>query len=664
MFQDPALNALWRFQTELVPALECFPDDLWKRSVDSKKSTFVVIFQAFKRPPTSAEWERALFYWNRIKSFRIYSFDPKRISPAVCETLRISCPIQHPFRNLQEIALLDGIGCYDAQMSILPMFLSPRLNSISLFPGECMTQLSLLHTLGIKYPNLKESAFPKGFLALISNLHHLESLFISNTDIAILHHLAQISNLQHLESLFISNTDIAILHHLARLSFLKCLVIDGALPPGWVPDRDASTPRFPTLEALHLWSTTADIATTFVEAIDHHGLREIDIVFRTEFPDTQATARLYTAVEANHSHSTLNHSHIEDDGTSSRGILPPDDQFDRYIVGRQVLGILFPFANLTTIILEPFHGGSLSLGGFLRGFFSLLALRLDSRFRCSDIDSCSCSSTLKLYERERMHARWAKFFCGDLGHCESNRHGDSVRRVDGRSSRCSGSSSLDERVPTATEVELLVLEPASGWAQRRELSRRDVEVRSLAQTLRTKQKAPSVVGRERWATTQTSAPSVANGLDEDAELFRRERDLNFEQDFGRWFNTDDIGMEHGALQNENTYPPPDTSPPRIAGGSRTETRLGPFERGRNGQAQAQARDVGAGGSDDRTSRARCGAGERELASHSNQNQSERTLTADSHTPSAFTYVFSRLELPSSLPKVEGSRRYRAGFAVD
>ncbi|KAJ7272599.1 hypothetical protein B0H12DRAFT_1228622 [Mycena haematopus] len=41
--------------------------------------------------------------------------------------------------------------------------------------------------------------------------------------------------------------------------------------------------------------------------------------------------------------------------------------------------------------------------------------------------------------------------------------------------------------------------------------------------------------------------SVANGLDEfvDVGLFRGDGDLNFERDFGQWFNPDDVGMELG-----------------------------------------------------------------------------------------------------------------------
>ncbi|KAJ7609213.1 hypothetical protein DFH06DRAFT_189305, partial [Mycena polygramma] len=80
-FQIPALNALWSVQTSLVPALSCFPDDLWQRVTDSK--TFV----GFRRPLTLADWDRPMFYWKRITSLQIDAFKTAKISPDVCELL-------------------------------------------------------------------------------------------------------------------------------------------------------------------------------------------------------------------------------------------------------------------------------------------------------------------------------------------------------------------------------------------------------------------------------------------------------------------------------------------------------------------------------------------------------------------------------------------------
>jgi collagen type III alpha len=47
--------------------------------------------------------------------------------------------------------------------------------------------------------------------------------------------------------------------------------------------------------------------------------------------------------------------------------------------------------------------------------------------------------------------------------------------------------------------------------------------------------------------TRDFIQSVANGLDEfvDVGLFRGDGDLNFERDFGQWFNPDDVGIDLG-----------------------------------------------------------------------------------------------------------------------
>jgi hypothetical protein len=52
--------------------------------------------------------------------------------------------------------------------------------------------------------------------------------------------------------------------------------------------------------------------------------------------------------------------------------------------------------------------------------------------------------------------------------------------------------------------------------------------------------------------------SVANGLDEfvDVGLFRGDGDLNFERDFGQWFNPDDVAMDLGVPPP----PPPQQQP--------------------------------------------------------------------------------------------------------
>ncbi|KAJ7321364.1 hypothetical protein DFH08DRAFT_1033961 [Mycena albidolilacea] len=336
-FQDPGLNGLRKSQTGLALALRCFPDDLWDRSNGSEKLTFT----GLKRPLVLADWERPLLYWNRIQCFYIHSFDPEEISPAVCETLRMCCPTQHLFPTLREIKWFDEDPF---RLSIFAIFLSPQVRRIGLFPGHSMAHLSVLPSLGIKYPDLAELDF-RGIYR-----ESCGPLFLKSV-------LALLSNLPHLEWLGIPNIDALILDRLARLRSLKTLVVDVPSVPEFSVDVNGSTRRSQALEELCLWSTTPEIAIAIIEPVSHP-LREIGLRIESEFPDAQMTARLYSAirVNANRSCGTMKSLHMEDEWAESRAETPSDDEFDSYVVESKVLETLFLFINLIKIILQPYHG--------------------------------------------------------------------------------------------------------------------------------------------------------------------------------------------------------------------------------------------------------------------------------------------------------------------
>lgn len=49
MFSEPSLNALWRFQSSLMPLLRTMPDDLWNMDEDNiiMVSSYLCILAAF-----------------------------------------------------------------------------------------------------------------------------------------------------------------------------------------------------------------------------------------------------------------------------------------------------------------------------------------------------------------------------------------------------------------------------------------------------------------------------------------------------------------------------------------------------------------------------------------------------------------------------------------
>ncbi|KAF7354094.1 hypothetical protein MVEN_01096800 [Mycena venus] len=333
-FQNPALDALWQFQDNLAPALRCFPDDLWDRSADSKKTTFV----GFRRPLVLSDWERPFFYWNRIKSFQIRSLTTT--TPAVCEMLRLCCPGPHLFANLQEIAWLHRDLTH---FPIFSIFLSPRLHTIGLALSGSIAELSILPRLSVCYPTLTEVNFRSIYRT------HLEPRALGAI-------FAFLSSLTRLESLYLPNIDAPILNHVSRLPCLRTLVMDDSEPFDFSSDRDRSAPRFHALKKLNVWATTPKLGTRIMRAIESGALTEIHLVFESQFPSSQATARLYTTIASNGSHSTLQSLRVEDEWKFGDIPIPLDEEFDNYIVGGGTLEILFPFANLTTVILKPFHG--------------------------------------------------------------------------------------------------------------------------------------------------------------------------------------------------------------------------------------------------------------------------------------------------------------------
>ncbi|KAF7357291.1 hypothetical protein MSAN_01324500 [Mycena sanguinolenta] len=210
----------------------------------------------------------------------------------------------------------------------LKLFLLPRLDSISLAPGqETIMQLSLVRALGIKCPDVTELDFRGSYRGPQHSPLFQEAL------------LELLPSLKRLESLYICNIDAAIFNHIGGLPYFKCLVVTES--PEFIIDGQSAS-RFPALESLNLWSTTPEVGSAIVRTIEHRGLREIGLAFESAFPDVQTTTRLYNSIDATGSHSTLKTLHIEDEAEYNELHIPDEDQFDSYIVGGKHWRFSFP----------------------------------------------------------------------------------------------------------------------------------------------------------------------------------------------------------------------------------------------------------------------------------------------------------------------------------
>lgn len=346
-FHNPALNALWKVQYSLVPALRCFPEDLWERSSSRGEMTFLVSgyavvknavldsLQAFRRPLSPTDWDRPMTYWPRIRNFRIFLDHEEEPSTDVVETLRLCFPGTYLFPNIQELHL------HRDNPTALPFFgilFAPKLTRITLTPGDSMTRLSLLPALGVKYPDLTDVDLMNHRITLSPPILRSISAFLCL--------------LTRLESLAVANIDANTLNHVSQLPNLKSLFLEQLL--AFEPSPASYSSRFPALEKLHLGSTTPQIVIQIIRTIQSRRLTSLRVGFRRGLPNTMTTTELYTTIAAHCSHSSLSSLRITDD--SAEPDAPDDEDFDNYTVGPSTLRILFPFTDLTSLILTPFHG--------------------------------------------------------------------------------------------------------------------------------------------------------------------------------------------------------------------------------------------------------------------------------------------------------------------
>ncbi|KAJ6464743.1 hypothetical protein C8R47DRAFT_1326653 [Mycena vitilis] len=261
------------------------------------------------------------------KAFQIESFNTVQISPDICEKLRSCCPVRHFFPILQAIEWLDSSPeC----LPVLAMFSSSRLNRVRLDAACFATVSSSLSTLCLNHPDLTKVQI-RGRYRVYCGPGVIQSTS------------AFLTNLNRLESLTVSNVDAAILEHISGLPSLKALDITEFMSLGFVPQGNGVDPPFPCLEELSLWETTPDVGLTMQSN-----------------PTSQTTARLYAAIDANRSYAILNCLRLEDKWINRED--PPDeDKFKLYLVDPGLtLQILFPFTNLTTVILKPCYGFALN----------------------------------------------------------------------------------------------------------------------------------------------------------------------------------------------------------------------------------------------------------------------------------------------------------------
>ncbi|KAJ7860915.1 hypothetical protein B0H13DRAFT_1726432 [Mycena leptocephala] len=262
LFREPALNALWAYQTTFAYVLRCFPSDLWNMPV----------FWRFVRPMSLADWERPLFYMNRVRKFDLTASDEVPAAP-VFETLSLCLPTEHFFPNI------DKLIWYSAKRSsfaYIRLLLGPRMTSIEIeflvYPSH--SYLSLIPTLPIRCPRLTKATICCDPDLVIHAIAH-ERLRESTSQF--------VRGLKHIESLRLFDLDQSAIEHLSSLPTLTCLTIEDLRQfQAFTPSPQQSDPFiFSNLTSIELVTPSVQVAIALTQTLSHSPLTDVDITIDT-----------------------------------------------------------------------------------------------------------------------------------------------------------------------------------------------------------------------------------------------------------------------------------------------------------------------------------------------------------------------------------------------
>ncbi|EGN94384.1 hypothetical protein SERLA73DRAFT_162998 [Serpula lacrymans var. lacrymans S7.3] len=272
----PALVALWKEQTSLVPLLKCLPPDAWTIERPSTYNTFKGIFKLLRVPNKDSDWDRVLHYANLIRSLGSESTSPSssfsrpfHVKDDVFSALRLYLPRALLLPNLKYFNRPIGGDDYDYIHTSL--FYGPNLVSFQwtrVFQPvpigdtvellECLErQSSNLQTLAVQHFTRignNRPIFPQ-FWKVVGSFKHLQHLSCPTNSITF-----PLFNLYLL--------------HLRNLQSLD-LLLDGTSP---LPLPTGSTVVFPFLAKVHVRLMDMDSLDPFTSLISSSPISDLKIV--------------------------------------------------------------------------------------------------------------------------------------------------------------------------------------------------------------------------------------------------------------------------------------------------------------------------------------------------------------------------------------------------
>ncbi|KAJ6505341.1 hypothetical protein C8R45DRAFT_547701 [Mycena sanguinolenta] len=325
IFHEPALDALWRYQTTIRNLINCMPADIW----EFKIARAVPTMRGFLRPVHGSDWGRVLHYSHHIKSLVVNM--QGRVYLSTFEVLRLSFTGTYLLPNLQT---LRWIATEASQLSDIDLFLGPRIRSISL--GELRVEnLSLLATLTHKFPALIQADI--SCTAPDTAQSQCETAFSSFA-----------RGLQNVRSLHLDiGIDIEAITHIGRLPTLETLTLDPVLwasPLADLPQRSL----FQRLRSADLFcppSMGFQFAISLIQSWATPRLRSVQIG-TTDFPTPDVAENLYRALSEHCVHDALEMLQISV-GADATGY---------HILDGQALLLLSCFTNIVTVRITSPYG--------------------------------------------------------------------------------------------------------------------------------------------------------------------------------------------------------------------------------------------------------------------------------------------------------------------
>ncbi|KAJ7141668.1 hypothetical protein C8R43DRAFT_1109381 [Mycena crocata] len=321
IFCHPALNALWHEQTTFANILRCMPDDLWDQPIDS----VLVYHLGVTRPILPSDWERPLFYMDRVRTFEAIANSDDMPSKKLFGTLGLSLPADHFFPNLRKLLWLH---MDDHLFPFLPLVLAPRISNLQMDVPDNIEHLSLIPNIPRRCPLLKRASLE---FHRVPPESHVQTRTVVSTFVR---------GLIHLENLTVEDLDKTAFEHLAALPNFKILKLQHIMQ---FPSFPTSNLPFLALCELHLWAGI-ESATAFIKAASARHLRNIDIIIRTT-ASVKAVSNLSTALTTHLARDAVRRISVAVHNVSALYGLP-----------NGAIRQLFCFRNLTTLAFN-FAGG-------------------------------------------------------------------------------------------------------------------------------------------------------------------------------------------------------------------------------------------------------------------------------------------------------------------